>query len=628
MKLRLTILLLSLCSWTLRLFPYSFVSWLGAGFGSLVYQVIGFRKAFVLENMRLALAPAIGEQEIERLARANYQHYGRMVIDFLLSLTWLPKNYAARVPIDGMEHAKTLLKQGRGFFFLTFHLGSWELALGSAVAHGLPLQAVVKRSKSPAGDAFLNWYRAKMGASLLVESGTHHDILKALSSGKAIAYLLDQFMGPPIGLPVTFFGRKAGTAVSLALLLERRDVPVLLTYIYRDSKGTSRIQIEAPFQFTNLGEARETRLYQRTQQLNDAMERIIRRYPEQWLWLHRRWKEYRGEPRWKPPVRLAAMAFLLWGCASGGPAQTGIELPPEPKVSVPIVRPATDSPAAVSHAEAMGITGPSKAPSKETKKSKKKKGKTVVAAPVAPPPPPAYVMTEYPKLPFEAGEKMELELHWMALPAGRVILEVRKADPINGRETLQLWGNVLSSSLVDAIYHVDNTVESYIDAKGAVPYKFQLHMVESSQKKETRVAFDHLKSQAFYWSKRISTKWGDEVLDQTDAFVPGGRDMYSGIYALRMFEYELNKPVRFYVYEKGKNMEVIITPVANELVTTKVGVFQCWKLGIQISLNNNLQQMGESYLWVSDDSKRYLVKFDAKVKIGSLRGNLIEVKEK
>ncbi len=323
------------------------------------------------------------------------------------------------------------------------------------------------------------------------------------------------------------------------------------------------------------------------------------------------------------------LVLTLWGCAGQVPEQTGIVLPPEPKISVPVVVAAVSSPEALSHAEAMGIIEPAKAafpPPKEAKKGKKHKVEkiAVAAAPAAP----IYAMTEYSKLPFEVGERLEIALHWMALPAGRVVLEVRKAEPINGRETLQLWGNVLSSALVDTIYHVDNTIESFIDAKGAVPYKFLLHMVETSQKKETRVAFDHVKGKAFYWSKRVSQKWGDETIDVVDAFTSGAKDMYSGIYSLRMHEYELNKPVRFFVYEKSKNLEVIVTPVANELVTSKVGVFQCWKLGIQVSLNNNLQQTGESYLWVSDDSKRYIVKFDAKVKIGSLKGNLVEVKER
>jgi hypothetical protein len=503
--------------------------------------------------------------------------------------------------------------------------------MGSAAAHGLPVHSVVKRARSQTAEAILSWCRERAGATTLIETGTTGRILEAVAEGKTVGYMLDQFMGPPIGLPVTFFGREAGTAASLALLLERREAPVLLGYAFRDQGGAMRIRIEPPFRFEGLGPDRAARLYQRTQQLNDTMERIIREYPDQWLWLHRRWKAFIGEPRWRPAGVTAgwlAAALLLWGCASKGPEPTGIALPPDPKISVPDFKPAPGpSEAAASHAQAMGITvAPAEAPKAETKK--KKKSPKVSAKEPASAAPPRYTMFEYPKVPFEPGERMEIELNWMALPAGRVILEVKKSDPINGREALHLWGNVLSSKLVDTIYHVDNTVESFIDAKGVVPYKFLLHMVESSQKKETRVAFDHTKGSAFYWSKRVSQKWGDENIDVTDGLTPGAKDMYSGIYFLRMLDYELNKPLRFAVYEKSKNMEVIVTPVANELVTTKVGVFQCWKLAIQVSLNNNLQQTGESYLWVSDDSKRYLVKFDAKIKIGSLRGTLVDVRER
>lgn len=82
------------------------------------------------------------------------------------------------------------------------------------------------------------------------------------------------------------------------------------------------------------------------------------------------------------------------------------------------------------------------------------------------------------------------------------------------------------------------------------------------------------------------------------------------------------------VYENGQNWEVELLPVANELVTSRVGAFQCWKILVHVSLNNVLKPMGDVYMWLSDDSKKHLVKFDAKIKIGSLYGLLTSIRER
>jgi hypothetical protein len=221
-----------------------------------------------------------------------------------------------------------------------------------------------------------------------------------------------------------------------------------------------------------------------------------------------------------------------------------------------------------------------------------------------------------------------IDLTWLALPAGKGVLEVREGPTFQGRPTYHLWGNVLSSKMVDTIYHVDNTIESFVDHQGFVPYKFLLSMLETAQKKETRVAFDHPQAKAHYWSKRISEKWGNQNLDRTDQIIPLTRDMFSGLYYARFLNYELNKKHNFWLYENGQNMSVEVTPIGKEIVNSGVGVFQCWKIKVDVRLDNVLRPTGDLFMWLSDDSKKYLVKFDAKVKIGSLLGRLVSIKER
>ncbi|MBY0369081.1 DUF3108 domain-containing protein, partial [bacterium] len=418
------------------------------------------------------------------------------------------------------------------------------------------------------------------------------------------------------------------TAIGLALLTEKKEAPIVPIYSYRDADDRLITVIEPPIQLPELSPDRETRLYEKTQFYNDVIETCIRRHPDQWLWLHRRWKAYRGEPRWKPAAALTTAALLgalLVGCASTpstAPEETptGIALPADPQISLPDARAVEQAPVATAVE-----TPPPAAP--ETKAAPPTKTKKKVVAVIAEKKfsPRSFTAAQ---LPFEVGERMVLDLNWSALKAGTVTMEVREGFPVQARPTYKLWGSVLSSKLVDAIYHVENTIESYIDREWLIPYKFLLHMVETHQLKETRAAFDHKLGKAHYWSERISKKWGDEKQDRVDNMAPYSNDMYSALYFARVIELEMGKPVQFPVYENNQNLMIGMTPVGKEVIQTPAGVFQCWKILTEVKLNNVLKPNGELFLWLSDDSKRYMVRFEAKLKIGFLRGDLVSVRER
>lgn len=549
-----------------------------------------------------------------------------------------------------MENIRAYYEKGIGGFILTCHLGNWELLTGSGAAKGIPADVVVKRVQNPHFEGLLQWYRRRLGVRLLIETGTAKDILKAISKGRFVGFVLDQFMGPPIGLPVNFMGRLAGTTVSLALLTEKRDIPIVPVYSFRDSDGNLHMVVEPALKWPRLSEDKEQRLFEKTQFLNDVIEKMVRRHPEQWLWLHRRWKDYKGEPRWKPKQVLSYAALLLMlagftgGCTSspttstGASPTTGIAIPADPKVNVPKFSGDTEE-----NLDEEAIPKPSEvakpinkderdvSKSKKRQGTKKKRGHVDPIVETAPPsksPETAFDVVPASRVPFSVGEHQEIELSWVGLPAGTATMEVRRGEDFNGRPTLVFWANVLSSRLVDAIYHVDNTAETTVDRAALIPYRFLLHMSESAQKKETKVTFDHTLGKAYYWSQRVSTKWGNDTQNRVDDLVPKAHDMFSGIYYARTLNYQLNQKQSFPVYENGKNWEVELVPVAYEVVTTKVGAFPCWKIQVNVKLNNVLKPTGNVFMWLSDDSKRYLVKFDAKIKIGSLYGNLTSLRDK
>lgn len=643
---------LYLISKWLNLFPARWNLFWGDCLGGLWYRLVPIRRSTVLKNLRDCFGNSLSDVEIERLALQNYHHYGRTLFEMLRSFAWSKEQFRHQVAIDGFENLDRCLASGKGAFLLTLHLGNWEVGAGAIAASGIPFDIVVKHSRTRWVERLLRSYRTRSGLGIFLESKTAKDILKSLSHGRVVGFMLDQFMGPPIGLPVHFFGRKAGTAVALALLSEKKNVPILPTYCYRDSHGKLHVAIAPPLRFPALSEDKNQRFYEKTQLFNDVLEAVIRKHPEQWLWLHRRWKEYRGEPRWLPrrAMVLSLFLFFMWGCASKKEmiSPTGILLPPDKEISVPLFEesemdarePDKDevTESEQPHEQVAGakperksaVLSPSSSPksAKGMVPAQKMSSQVVVTKP-------ALIQKNFrvipaDRIPFELGERLEVELFWNVVPvaAGRAVIEVREGPTIQGRRTWHLLGNVLSSKIVDYIYHVDNTIESFVDADGLIPYRFFLHMLETHQKKETKVEFDHPAAKASYWAKRLSQKWKDDHQDRVDTLEPGARDMFSALYYARTIDYTLNKMEKFFIYENGQNWQVELIPVSNELVVTRAGAFQCWKILVSVHLNNILKPLGDSYMWVSDDSKKYVVKFSSKIKVGSVVGNLVSIQER
>ena len=601
-------------AYLLNLMPSFLLNGLVWVFSQFLFSFVRFRREVVFQNLNLAYAGDKSPTEIKRIARQNYAHYVRTFFELIQSITWTRKDFLKKTKLFWTS-VQEQINSGRGGFLLTSHLGNWEFAIQTASAWGMPCDVIVKKQRGKFTKEFFEWYRTRFGARILYESTSPHDIFRSLSEKRFVVFVLDQFMGPPIGVPVKFFNLEAGTAAGLALLMEKNPAALFSSYSFRDESGVVQVHIQKEALPVFNDQERVARLYQRTQFYNDVLEGQIRSYPEQWIWLHRRWKEFRGNSRWSLKSQLLAicLVFTLQACSSTKMAATptGIEIPVDPKIEVPVFN-NTDS---TEEVETRPVpTNKEKKPIKIGSDKKISKKTT-----------PALSIVPVDKVPFEVGE---IDLTWLALPAGKGVLEVRDGTTIQGRPTFHLWGNVLSSKMVDTIYHVDNTIESFIDQAGFIPYKFLLSMFETAQKKETRVVFDHPNEKALYWSKRISQKWGDQDIDKTDSIVPQSRDMFSALYYARALNYELNKKQNFWVYENGQNLNIELMPVAREMITSGAGVFQCWKIKVDVKLNGVLRPTGDLYMWLSDDSKKYLVRFDAKIKIGSLLGRLVSVKER
>jgi len=262
-------------------------------FGKLLYHLFPFRRDLVHANLRRVFGNALAEVEIRRLAQAYYAHFWR----FLIEVFRLPFMSAERkrkfVRVENMEVPIRARDQGKGLFLLTGHLGNWEVSTVAGISqfpHYKNLFHFLRRPLKPAWlNALVDRRFRRAGFGKLPKRGSLDTIVELLGSGAIVVFAFDQHAGKNDGITVDFFGHPAGTFKSLALLALTTGAPVIPAYSWREPDGTHVLRFEEPLPLIECEDAGEA-IRKNTSAYNAALERMLLRHPEQWIWMHRRWK--------------------------------------------------------------------------------------------------------------------------------------------------------------------------------------------------------------------------------------------------------------------------------------------------------------------------------------------------
>jgi len=258
--------------------------------GWVWYRVMRRHRERAREHLRAAFGPQFSEKQIDRIALMSMQQMTMMAIETLFTPRLINEwTWPRYIQLKGIDQALAHLLDHKGAILLTAHYGNWEL-LGYALATiGFPLTAVMRPLDNPYLNQWLMDVRAKRGLQLLYKKGaakSAHDILIA---GDILAFIADQNAGRK-GLFVDFFGRKASTYKSIGLLAIEHRVPIVIGYARRCSGrfeyevGVTRIIRTEEW----AGQPDELKWI--TQEYTTAIEKFVRQEPEQYLWMHRRWK--------------------------------------------------------------------------------------------------------------------------------------------------------------------------------------------------------------------------------------------------------------------------------------------------------------------------------------------------
>lgn len=262
-------------------------------FGRWVYHLLPFRRGLALANLRRVFGDYVSKQRIRRLAEAYYAHLARSMVEMLRLPLMSEQRRLAWVRVENVESPINAHQQGRGLILLTGHFGNWETATVAALKQ-FPQYAgkfhFLRRALKPRWfDHFITGRFRRAGFGTLPKRGSMETILKLLSEGAIIVFTFDQHASRPEGIPIEFLGHPAGTFKSLAILALNTGTPVVPASTWREPDGRHVLRFEDPMpliEHDNVGEA----IRQNTRAYNAALERMLLRHPEQWIWMHRRWK--------------------------------------------------------------------------------------------------------------------------------------------------------------------------------------------------------------------------------------------------------------------------------------------------------------------------------------------------
>lgn len=284
-------------SWAyfLKLFPRKVIWYFAIFLAWLWFDVLRIRRWTVLKNLSIAF-PEASFLDRKHLARQSMRHLCYNFFEFCTLPTVNERWLSEDVIVHGYEHYEKAKAQGRGVLFLSLHLGNGDMGIAALAMMGIKMNVISKTFRNPVANQFWFGVRERLGTRFLEAHGRSlpFDILKACKNNEAVVFVIDQFMGKPYGVETTFFGRKTGTAYGLALFALKTGAPVMPVYSYHDEDLRLNIVFEEPIGLETTVESKDKDLQMQrmTQKYTDRVESIVREHPDQWMWLHRRWKTW------------------------------------------------------------------------------------------------------------------------------------------------------------------------------------------------------------------------------------------------------------------------------------------------------------------------------------------------
>ncbi|WP_019217885.1 lysophospholipid acyltransferase family protein [Legionella tunisiensis] len=263
--------------------------------GRFLYRYLPYRRKVIMANIAQVFGEHLTAAQQTHLAKAFYSHLATSIKEAIQLRFMSQQTLRERVEVRGYERLLAIAAENKGVLVLTGHFGNWEFAPLGGILNFKQFQGQFHFIRRTLGNKtlerilFSRYYRA--GLNVIPKKNSLQQVCDALDQNHAVVFVLDQHASivNRDGIAAEFFGKKAGTYRSLASFARHTGVPVVPAAGYRLPDGRHVLEFHEPIQWQDYGSTQES-IYRNTLAYNQALERIILAHPEQWLWLHKRWK--------------------------------------------------------------------------------------------------------------------------------------------------------------------------------------------------------------------------------------------------------------------------------------------------------------------------------------------------
>ena len=229
--------------------------------------------------------------------------------------------------------------------------------------------------------------------------------------------------------------------------------------------------------------------------------------------------------------------------------------------------------------------------------------------------------------PYRVGEEIVLGVSYFAVEAGKFTMRVKPMVQVNGRKSYHFQYVVKSSPLFSMFYSANDVAETFVDYETMVPYSYEIHVDESKQVRETRTFFDHKKNKATMWDKK--KKPGQELEERKLEWdlKSYSQNVFSAAYYLRAFTLRVGKELKIRVGHEGKNIIMTAKVLRKEKIYTDLGAFDTFVVKPSFDIDGKFKPTGENLLWLTADDRKFIVRLESKIKIGTIVGKLQKLKK-
>ncbi len=278
---------LSTLSYSLACLPTKALEGVGHALSFLVFDIMRFRRQLILSNLEIAFGDRYTPEQRVQVGRASVYNFALTILETLVSVR---RPIDADVTVQGERHLREALAQGKGAYILCFHMGNWEAMAAKMTKAFVPSHVLVKKIRSPGLSRWVEETRRRNGFHWIKrekKGDGFRGIREVLGRGEIVGFAFDQTRPGEPRLP--FFGKAAKTNTSFAAIWRRYPAPIVPAYIKRESFGVHTLKFfpEVPMKCSSDFEAD---ILAQSQEFNGVLENLIRECPEQYFWLHDRWK--------------------------------------------------------------------------------------------------------------------------------------------------------------------------------------------------------------------------------------------------------------------------------------------------------------------------------------------------